>query len=274
MVTTGSDSEGPERALQVNTDVQPYDQLPRATLADLRRAAQPLTDGEAGDYDALLKLIDEAMVVLLGVSSLGTHELFRARAELTTRLIEDKGFVALAVPVNPIAVQRLNAFVLGRTEDALSVAALADLQSSPRWLWRNAEMLDFLGWLRNYNDQFSGETHKVHIQPVESDPSSKTVMWCGSSAVDRGRGVFQAAFVRYSGTAIVATGADQRPSRQTVPPPHAGSLEAICHALEIPCFYLPFHGLSPHLLESLGASHLDAVVYFDETRALEPLDPE
>jgi len=119
MVTTGSDSEGPERALQVNTDVPPYDQLPRATLADLRRAAQPLTDGEAGDYDALLKLIDEAMVVLLGVSSLGTHELFRARAELTTRLIEDKGFVALAVPVNPVAVQRLNAFVLGRTEDAL-----------------------------------------------------------------------------------------------------------------------------------------------------------
>jgi hypothetical protein len=55
-----------------------------------------LTDGEAGDYDALLKLIGEARVVLLGVSSQGTHEFFRERAELTTRLITDKGFTAAA----------------------------------------------------------------------------------------------------------------------------------------------------------------------------------
>jgi erythromycin esterase-like protein len=65
--------------------------LLRATLDDLRLAAQPLNDGEAGDYDALLNLIREARVVLLGVSSQGTHEFFRARAELTTRLIKDRG---------------------------------------------------------------------------------------------------------------------------------------------------------------------------------------
>lgn len=248
--------------------------LPRATLADLRLAAQPLTDGEAGDYDALLKLIGEARVVLLGVSSLGTHELFRGRAELTTRLIKDKGFVTLALPENPIPVQRLNAFVLGRTEDALAVAALAELRSSPRWVWRNAEMLDFLGWLRNYNDQFSGETHKVHIQPVDSDTSRDTVVWCGSSAMHHGREVFQASFVGYSGTTIVASGADQRPTRQTVALPHTESLEAACHALEIPCFYLPLRGLPPHLADRLGARELDSLVYFDETRALEPLDIE
>jgi erythromycin esterase-like protein len=253
--------------------------LPRATIAALRLAAEPLTDGEAGDYDGLLKLIGEARVVLLGVSLLGTHELFRARAELTTRLIKDKGFVALAVPAESIGVERLHAFVLGRTEDTLAVTALGDLNSSPRWLWRNAEMLDFVGWLRNYNDQFSGETHKVHIQPAHSDASRKTVMWCGSSTIDHGRtgerrDVFRASFVRYSGTTIVGTGADGRPSRETVPPPHAESLEAVCHALEIPRFYLPLRGLPPHLVESLSAAQFDAIVYFDETRALEPLDVE
>ena len=251
--------------------------LPRATLGELRLAAEPLTDGESGDYDALLKLIGEARLVLLSLSSFGTHELFRARAELTTRLIKDKGFIALTVPADSIGVQRLNRFVLGRTADALAVAALRHLESSPQWLWRNAEMLDFLGWLRNYNDQFEGETHKVHIEPADSDASHKTVVWLDSTAITRGRraerpDVFQARFVRYSGMSIVAAGPDQRPSRQTVPRPHAESLEAVCHALEIPRFYLPLRGLPPHVIESLGAARLDAIIYFDETRALEPLD--
>src|SRR5437879_8113585 len=72
--------------------------LLRATLDDLRLAAQPLTDGEAGDYDAVLKLIGDARVVSLGVSSQGTHEFFRARAELTTRLIKETGFTAATLP--------------------------------------------------------------------------------------------------------------------------------------------------------------------------------
>jgi hypothetical protein len=40
--------------------------LLRATLDDLRLAAQPLNDGEAGDYDALLNLIREARRVIPG----------------------------------------------------------------------------------------------------------------------------------------------------------------------------------------------------------------
>ena len=88
--------------------------LLRATLDDLRLAAQPLTDGEAGDYDALLKLIGEARVVLLGVSSEGTHELVRARAELTTRLIKEKGFTSVGVAANSPAIDRLDSFVRGQ----------------------------------------------------------------------------------------------------------------------------------------------------------------
>ena len=35
-------------------------------------------------------------------------------------------------------------------EDA--VQALADFGLFPTWMWRNAEVLDFIGWLRTHND--------------------------------------------------------------------------------------------------------------------------
>ena len=62
----------------------------------LRGAAHPLV-GEAGDYDPLLELIGEARFVLLGEASHGTHEFYRERAQITKRLIREKGFTAVAV---------------------------------------------------------------------------------------------------------------------------------------------------------------------------------
>src|SRR5438132_10030343 len=98
--------------------------LLRATLDDLRLAAQPLIDGEAGDYDGLLKLAGDARVVLLGVSSQGTHEFFRARAELTTRLIKDSGFTSVALAADPAAIDRLDMFAAGHTADVFASNAV------------------------------------------------------------------------------------------------------------------------------------------------------
>ena len=41
--------------------------LSRTILDNVREALQPLTDGEAGDYDPLLELVGEARLALLGV---------------------------------------------------------------------------------------------------------------------------------------------------------------------------------------------------------------
>jgi erythromycin esterase-like protein len=287
-------------------------------IDELRLSVEPLTDGEAGDYDALLKLIGEARIVLLGVSSLGTHELFRAHAELTTRLIRDKGFVAMALPADSRAVHRLNSFVQGRTQDGLAVGALGDLTSFPHWMWRNAEMLDFLGWLRNYNDQFSGEVHKVCVERTDIESPRKTVVWDHSRYVGDARATGQpvpslgqlarerhgpkavlVGFGTCSGTTIAAAGQGRPACRQLLRPAPADSVEALCRALEIPRFYLPLRGIAEHLAEALRAPRLermvealfgeddggdtyvrarladqfDALIYFDETRSLEPLDP-
>ena len=62
----------------------------------VRQAAQPLT-GDRTDYDALLELVADARLVLLGEASHGTHEFYKARCEITKRLLQDKGFTAVAV---------------------------------------------------------------------------------------------------------------------------------------------------------------------------------
>ncbi|HEX2120856.1 MAG TPA: erythromycin esterase family protein, partial [Thermoanaerobaculia bacterium] len=48
-------------------------------LERLRGAMHPV-NGDHGDYDALLEMIGDAPIVLLGEASHGTHEFYRERA--------------------------------------------------------------------------------------------------------------------------------------------------------------------------------------------------
>ncbi|MEQ8963962.1 MAG: erythromycin esterase family protein, partial [Coleofasciculus sp. C2-GNP5-27] len=56
----------------------------------VRQAAHPLS-GTSSDYDALLDQIGDARFVLIGEASHGTHEFYQQRAEITKRLIQEKG---------------------------------------------------------------------------------------------------------------------------------------------------------------------------------------
>jgi erythromycin esterase-like protein len=116
----------------------------------LRDAVHPLT-GKADDYDALLRLIGDAQVVLLGEASHGTHEFYRERARLTRRLIEEEGFTAVAVEADWPDAYRVNRWVRGRGQDKNAVDALGDFSRFPRWMWRNRDVLEFISWLRGYN---------------------------------------------------------------------------------------------------------------------------
>jgi hypothetical protein len=61
-----------------------------ALRAEIRDLAEPLT-GAPSDLDGLLDMIGECRLVLLGEVSHGTHEFYRQRAEISRRLIEEKG---------------------------------------------------------------------------------------------------------------------------------------------------------------------------------------
>lgn len=123
-----------------------------ADLVTLLRERVVRLDGGPTQYDALLDSIGEARVVLLGEATHGTHEFYAERASITRRLIEEKGFSAVAVEADWPDSYRVNRFVRGVSADEDAVAALADFERFPTWMWRNADVLDFVGWLRAHND--------------------------------------------------------------------------------------------------------------------------
>ena len=125
--------------------------LGAADVVAVRRAALPLT-GTAGDHDALLARIGDAPLVLIGEASHGTHEFYHIRADITRRLIEEKGFTTVAVEADWPDAYRVNRFVRGERGDADADAALGGFRRFPTWMWRNTDVLDFVRWLRARND--------------------------------------------------------------------------------------------------------------------------
>src|SRR6267143_3501085 len=92
-------------------------------LTAVQRDGHPLT-GAADDYDRLLEHVGDARFVLIGEASHGTHEFYRTRAEITQRLIQDKGFSAVAVEADWPDAYRVNRYVRGASDDADATAAL------------------------------------------------------------------------------------------------------------------------------------------------------
>ena len=113
---------------------------------------QPL-QGEPGDYDRLLERVGDARLVLLGEASHGTHEFYRERAQITRRLIAEKGFNAVAVEADWPDAYRVNQYVRGEGSDADARAALGGFKRFPAWMWRNDVVLDFVTWLRAHNQR-------------------------------------------------------------------------------------------------------------------------
>jgi erythromycin esterase-like protein len=125
-------------------------------LAALRANALPL-QREGPDYAPLLALIGDARFALLGEASHGTHEFYHERAEITKRLITDKGFTAVAVEADWPDAWRVNRYVRGMGDDPHARAALSGFKRFPSWMWRNTAVLDFVEWLRAHNRSLPAE---------------------------------------------------------------------------------------------------------------------
>jgi len=138
--------------------------MPSSTQSELtdalRSTAHPLT-GSTGDHDPLLKLIGEARVVLLGEASHGTHEFYHNRAQITQRLIREKGFSAVAVEGDWPDAYRVNRYVRGASDDAFAVEALSGFRRFPTWMWRNTDVVEFIEWLREHNDAVPASSTKA-----------------------------------------------------------------------------------------------------------------
>ncbi|HUQ91955.1 MAG TPA: erythromycin esterase family protein [Bryobacteraceae bacterium] len=116
----------------------------------LRASAHRLTDG-ANSLDPLIHLAGDASFVLLGEASHGTHEFYATRAEITKRLIQEKGFQAVAVEADWPDAYRVDRYVRGRGADPTNAEALSAFTRFPVWMWRNRDVKAFIRWLRQYN---------------------------------------------------------------------------------------------------------------------------
>ncbi len=116
----------------------------------LASVVRPLS-GTAFDYDAILDLVGDARVVLIGEATHGTHEFYRERAAITQRLILEKGFTGVAVEADWPDAYRVNTYVRGQSKAAYAERALAGFVRFPAWMWRNTDVVHFVDWLRDHN---------------------------------------------------------------------------------------------------------------------------
>lgn len=119
----------------------------------LRRMAVPLPDpGAQEEFGKSFDDFGNARVILLGEASHGSSEFYRARAAITRQLIEKHGFNVVAVEADFPDAARVDRYVRHLSPSAHKAEAFARF---PSWMWRNAEVRDFVEWLRAYNEGVS-----------------------------------------------------------------------------------------------------------------------
>jgi erythromycin esterase-like protein len=130
----------------------PSSHLYRLLVSSARAAAQPF-NASREDLDALLQHIASAHVISIGEASHGTQDFYHLRASITKHLIQHHGLTAIAVEADWPDAYRVNRYVRGEGADGDANAALSGFERFPSWMWRNTEVLSFVRWLREWNDE-------------------------------------------------------------------------------------------------------------------------
>lgn len=126
----------------------PTAEMELARLVQRRSADLPPLD-DPDLFGAQFDRFGDARVVLLGESTHGTSEFYRARAAITRRLVEHHGFRILAIEGDWPDAAELDRYVRSHGTWGERNAFV----SFPRWMWRNQEFASFLVSLRRWNDR-------------------------------------------------------------------------------------------------------------------------
>lgn len=126
----------------------------------IRQQAKPFT-GQMDELQSLFDLIANKSIVLLGEATHGTHEFYKTRADITRKLIEERGFNVVAVEADWPDAWQVNRFVKGQGGAGSANAALGAFQRFPTWMWRNADVLAFVEWLKKHNGAIGAFDQKV-----------------------------------------------------------------------------------------------------------------
>lgn len=129
----------------------------------IEKYAHPLS-GSMREYDPIIKAAKDKNIVLIGESTHGTKEFYKARAEITLRLIEEENYDAVAVEADWADAYTINRYLSG-LYDISPNESLRDFERFPSWMWRNEEVLKFIRWLYSYNHEYHLKT-RTKTRPV------------------------------------------------------------------------------------------------------------
>ncbi|MBW3552305.1 MAG: protein-L-isoaspartate(D-aspartate) O-methyltransferase [Gemmatimonadetes bacterium] len=141
---SGASASSPARERARTTTATRPATVPEAIAA----SAEPFDSIDSADLGPLLDRIGGARLVLIGEASHGTSEFYRMRARITRELIEKRGFDFVAVEADWPDAAEVDAYV---RHDPRNRPHRKPFQRFPRWMWANAEVMEFVHWLRDRN---------------------------------------------------------------------------------------------------------------------------
>jgi len=127
------------------------------------------------EYDPIIEAATDKQVVLMGEASHGSLEFYRARAEITKRLLTEQGFDAVAVEADWPDAYAINRYVCALRTNATAKGALDHFERFPTWMWANQEVLHFIKWLRAFNSMDQEETRNVGFYGLDLYSMSRSI---------------------------------------------------------------------------------------------------
>jgi protein-L-isoaspartate(D-aspartate) O-methyltransferase len=136
--TRGGEPESPERRRK-----------PEALSDRMASVAIPFDDLESVDLGSLIDRIGKARLVLIGEASHGTSDFYRMRARITRELIEKQGFDFVAAEADWPDAAEIDAYARHHPQGR---PRRKPFQRFPTWMWANTDVMEFVHWLRDFND--------------------------------------------------------------------------------------------------------------------------
>src|SRR5438067_1451919 len=230
--------------------------------------------GTRHDHDLLIEMARDARVVLLGEPTHGSHEVYRERARISQRLVDELGFRAIVWEADWPDADRVGKYVRDGMGADSPEQALDGFARFPTWMWRNtaAYYRSMFGsriasW--NLRDRHMAETLESLLAFL--GPDSRVVVWAHNSHLGDaratemgdegelnvgqlvrerfGNAALLVGFTTYDGTVTAAHEWDGPAERMQIVPSMAGSVESIFHDVGLPRFFLPLRDPG----EALGA---------------------
>lgn len=122
---------------------------PDAALIDaIADGCEPFSSVKSANLDPLLERIGDSRIVLIGEATHGSSEFYRMRNRITAELIRKKGFRFVGIEGDWPDAARIDHYVRHFEYPPSEWIAFARF---PTWMWRNAEVREFVDWLRAHN---------------------------------------------------------------------------------------------------------------------------